>query len=1336
MGREDPQTRYAEAGEERLLHHFLALPARLMADAPAIEIPPGRGRSERQVLSYGALETLSDRLALHLLPLIEPEAIVPLLLPRTSPLLHVAQLAVLKAGGAFTCLDPNFPLERMKEIVADADAPLLLSDVPGLARLAPLAGEAIRLLDVADLLERAPEAAALPHDIAPDRLAYVIYTSGTTGRPKGVMIEHGSIANLVRSDLEEFGLTPADRVVQGSSPAYDSFIEETWLAFAAGATLVVMDDEAARLGPDLVPWLRIERATVFCPPPTLLRSTGCAHPAEALPDLRLLYVGGEALPPDIADLWAQKRRLVNGYGPTECAVTCVRGDVHAGEPVTIGRPVPGMQAWVLDEHLALVPDGGRGELCIGGPGVARGYRNRPEIEAEKFVPHPALGRIYRTGDLVHRDETGDFHYHGRIDAQVKIRGHRVELAEIEARLAGLAGVRGAAARLQGEGGAAELVAWVVADDPYAPPDPEALRTALGATLPRHMVPRRIGLLETLPTTVGGKLDRAALPEIDAPGHEDAAPLATPATPLERQIAAGVGDILKRPAGVSVEADFFEDLGGDSLSAAMLVTLLRDDPATDWITVSDVYEARTVRALAEIGVTRIAPGADAAPALRREGRPQPRLTGIVQLLWLTGELLIGSWLAWLTAFKLLPPLFDSMGLVLFVLLAPLLAVAGAALYIPASVAIAVLVKRLVIGRYRPVRAPVRSAYYLRHWIVMQAAQLIPWPLLQGTSFQQTALRALGAKIGRRVHIHRGVDLGRGGWDLLDIGDDASLGQDVHVGLVELDRGDIVVGPVAIGAGAALRVRSSVQGGCSVGRDAELAPLSVLNSGEAIPPGERWDGVPAAPAGFAEAPRPVSAGPATPPALHGLLMMMARGTASSLALLPAELLTLALCRMSGVGVEQVWRWLYHPSLDAKLVAIVLGLTLVSVPLTLVATALVLRAMGQIRPGTIDRWSGAYIRVWLKTGMLFSSGEWLSGTMFWPAWLRLAGMRIGRKCEISTIIDVVPELVEIGPETFFADGIYLGGAEVTRGAVRLAPVALGRNTFLGNHAVVPGGERLPADILIGIATVADSSQISSGHSRFGHPSFDLPRREVVEVDRRLTHDPSAIRIVSRASWELLRFTLPVVPLLLTVAWYAILAGGGRSAGPWTFALLVIPAATFLPLAALCLTVLALKWLLIGRVKPGQHPLWSCWCSRWDFVYVAWAKYANRILQQLEGTYLLMAYLRLMGLKIGRGAVLGPEFAQVVDPDMIDIGAGATVSAMFQAHTFEDRVLKVGKVTIGAGATICAGTVPLYGAAIGEGAYVGAHSVIMKHEHLRPGLRYQGVPTRVFGREAGPPA
>ncbi|MBV9929877.1 MAG: amino acid adenylation domain-containing protein [Alphaproteobacteria bacterium] len=1329
MGRDDPQL---EQAERRLLHAFLAGTAQRAPDAVAIDVPAGRGRPERQVLRYGELDAGSDRLARHLAPLLAPEAIVPLLLPRTSPLLHVAQLAVLKAGGAFTCLDPSFPTERMREILADADATLVLADHAGLARLSTLDAEGLRLLDPGDLLATEPPAGPLP-EIAPERLAYVIYTSGTTGRPKGVMIEHRSIANLVHCDIAEFGLTPADRVVQGSSPAYDSFLEETWLAFAAGATLLVMDDDTARLGPDLVAWLDAKRATVFCPPPTLLRSTGCRNPAEALPDLRLLYVGGEALPDDVADLWAQGRRLVNGYGPTECAVTCIRTDIRPDEPVTIGRPVPGMAAWVLDEHLASVPDGGRGELCLSGIGVARGYRNRPDVSAEKFVDHPELGRLYRTGDLVHRDASGCFHYHGRIDAQVKIRGHRVELAEIEARLAARPGVRAAAARLQEEDeGAAELVAWIVCDDPARPPDPETLKAALAATLPRHMVPRQIGVLGGLPTTVGGKLDRKALPAMTLARHAEPRHGAAPATPLERQLAEAVADILKRRGEISVDDDFFESLGGDSLSAAMLVTLLREDPATDWITVSDVYEARTVRKLAETGASRVEAVAAAIP-FHREGRARPLLTAAVQTLWLAGELVVGSWIAWAVAFRLLPFLLGNLGLVGLLLLAPLVGLLAVATYVPAALGFAMAVKRLVIGRYRPLRTPYRSAYYARHWIVMQAARLIPWALLQGTVFQQAALRALGAKIGRRVHIHRGVDLGRGGWDLLEIGDDASLGQDVHLGLVEIDRGDIVVGPVVIGAGASLRVRAAVEGGCSVGAGAELAPLSILCTGAAIPPGERWDGVPAGPAGAAEAP-PSTGGAELTPWLHGLLTMAAKGGAAALALLPAELLTLAVCAAAGVGVADIWRWLYRPTLDAALVAIVLGLTVVSLPLTLVANALLLRALGPVKAGTISRWSPAYIRVWLKTGILFNCGEWLSGAIFWPQWLRLAGMRVGSKCEISTIIDVVPELVTIGPETFFADGIYLGGAEVTAGAVTLAPVKLGRNTFLGNHAVVPAGETLPDDILIGIATVADSRHIAAGHSRFGHPSFDLPRREVIEIDRRLTHDPSPLRYGNRLFWETLRFALPIVPLLLTTWWYAMLATGAGASGPWTFALAMVPGATVLTLAAACAFVLALKWLLIGRVKPGQHALWSCWCSRWDFLYVAWGRSASRILQQFEGTGVLVAYLRLMGVKIGKGALLGPQFSQVVDPDMIDIGAGATVSAMFQAHTFEDRVLKVGKVTIGAGATVAFGTVPLYGAAIGESAHVGGHSVVMKHEHLRPGLRYQGVPTRVFGREAVP--
>lgn len=1299
--------------------------------ALAIDIPPGRGRPERQVLDYAGLDRLSDRLAGQIAGRsLGGEALVALLIPRTSPLLYAAQIAALKAGAGYTCLDPAFPDERLREIIDDAAPVLVLADAAGLLRLAALALPQGLAQDVAELARTECHPAQLPERIPADRLAYVIYTSGTTGKPKGVMIEQRQIAGLVGPDVAEFGLTAADRVVQGSSSAYDSSIEETWLAFAAGATLLVMDDATARLGPDLVDWLRDERATMFCPPPTLLRSTGCADPAHALPALRLLYVGGEALPRDIADLWAAGRRMVNGYGPTECTVTCLRGDIIPGGPITIGKPVPGMQAWVLDSALNELPVGEQGELCMGGTGLARGYRNAADLTAEKFVDHPRLGRIYRTGDLVERDPAGNFFYHGRIDAQVKLRGYRIELGEIESRLAAQPGVLAAAVTLQGEGGASELAAFIVPAAPDAPPASEALRDALVQVLPGYMVPSRWGVLDALPTSVSGKLDRRALPVLSG-GRSvlSGGEFHPPAGEMEELLAAGYSDILRR-AAVSVEDDFFTELGGDSLSAAMLVTLLRDDSRTAWITVSDIYEARSVRALA-----RLAPdgdGAEPGPAatLQREGHQRLWLANMVQLSWLTAELFVAGWAGWLAAFKLLPLLFEDLGLVPFVLLAPVFALVALTLYVPVSVLFAVMVKRLVIGRYRALRTPVWSGYYLRHWVVQQAARLIPWPLLQGTQAQQWALRLLGARIGRNVHIHRGVDLSRGGWDLLEIGDDAAVGQDCQLSLTELDRGDLVVGPVALEAGATMQVRAGLSGHCRMGAGSELAALSVLNPGQCVPAGELWDGVPARCVGRAEPPAPAQ-GPHWSAlrwevaALGGELLLAA------VVALPAELAGLAAFHAAGIGYDALWRWFYHPDLTSPTALVMIGWTVLGLPLTLAWSALVMRLVGRVDPGTVHRHSPAFLRAWLKSGLLNLSGEWLTGTMFWRGWLRLAGMRLGKNCEISTIIDVVPELVEIGEGTFFADGIYLGGAWVKQGQVQLGRVVLGPNTFLGNHAVIPPGTTLPGDILIGIATRAEPDRIAAGQSRFGHPSFDLPRREVIEVDRSLTHEPSPIRYWNRVFWEALRFVLPVLPLFLTALWYALLVSEEHRVSPIEYDLVVIPSVTLFPLAALCLAVLGLKWALIGRVRPGQHALWSCWASRWDFIFVAWARYAARTLRRLEGTFLLPPYLRAMGLKIGKCAVLGPQFAQVVDPDMIEIGDGATVTAMFQAHTFEDRVLKVDKVRIGDGATLGAAVIPLYGAEVGAGTHVGAHSVIMKHERLLPGLAYQGVPSRVIGRE-----
>jgi non-ribosomal peptide synthetase-like protein len=536
----------------------------------------------------------------------------------------------------------------------------------------------------------------------------------------------------------------------------------------------------------------------------------------------------------------------------------------------------------------------------------------------------------------------------------------------------------------------------------------------------------------------------------------------------------------------------------------------------------------------------------------------------------------------------------------------------------------------------------------------------------------------------------VDLDNGGWDLLEIGDDATVGRDATLGLVELENGEIVVGPVTIGARSTVDVRATVSGGAALGTNTFLMALSWLPPGVRVPDGEQWDGVPATPAGAApEAP--------SDDARQETFLPLRLGIAGVISLAPFAFLAF-LAR----GVEQL--------VSARLILPVVA----AVPVWLLAQAVALRALGRVEPSRVRRRSLSHLRISIKCAAVEEAGRWLAGTLLWPVWLRLAGMRLGRKCEISTIVGPVPELVEIGDESFLADGIYLAGPRVHRGSVTVSETRLGRRTFLGNHVVVPAGQRLLDGLFVGVCTVTDDAKPAGAW--FGHPPFELPRR-AAEVDRKLTYDPPPARLLTRWFFELLRFALPVPMLLLFAGW----CRGVEAAGP-----LAAPLVTLATALAATLLVLALKWALLGRVRPGQHAFWSCWCGRWDFLYVAWEFLARGVLSTLEGTLLLPWYLRAMGARIGRRVVLGGGFSQVVDPDMLDLGDGSTVSALFQAHSFEDRMLKIDRVTVRAGATVGRGAVVFYGADIGEGTHVAPNAVVMKNERLLPERAYAGCPTR----------
>ena len=415
-----------------------------------------------ELISYAALDHRANRLAHHLRRRgLGQGSRVGILLVRSAST-YVSLLAVTKTGATFVPIDPASPADRVDYIAGDAGLDLLITTTDLADPLVDLPC-AILALDSADIdIAREPSyrldadnIVSFPRHSRDAIECYVIYTSGSSGRPKGVAVAQSSICNFIHVVTDVYDVRCTDRVYQGMTISFDFSIEEIWPTFAAGATLVVGPNDSRRLGAELADFLDETGVTVFYCVPTLLATI-----SRDLPLVRSLMVGGEACPAGIVERWSRPgRRMLNTYGPTESTVTATWGELLPGRPVTIGRPLPTYSVVILDDNRNPVPDGGVGEICVGGPGVAIGYLNLPEKTADRFIQFSGE-RIYRTGDLGRIDDDGEVVYMGRADDEVKIRGHRVDLGEIETLLLDDPEVESAVAAMMPVGGAEELVAYV------------------------------------------------------------------------------------------------------------------------------------------------------------------------------------------------------------------------------------------------------------------------------------------------------------------------------------------------------------------------------------------------------------------------------------------------------------------------------------------------------------------------------------------------------------------------------------------------------------------------------------------------------------------------------------------------------------------------------------------------------------------------------------------------------------------------------------------------------------------------------------------------------------
>ncbi|WP_030301832.1 Pls/PosA family non-ribosomal peptide synthetase [Streptomyces katrae] len=1199
--------------------------------------------------------------------------------------LYAAILAVLAAGAAYVPVDAEDPDERAELVFAEAGVRAVLG-----------AGGRIDATGPAD----AAVPAARP---GPEHDAWIIFTSGSTGKPKGVAVSHRSAAAFVDAEaalfLTDEPIGPGDRVMAGLSVAFDASCEEMWLAWRYGACLVPVPRSQVRSGADLGPWLVDQEITVVSTVPTL----AALWEPEALNEVRLLIFGGEACPPELTQrLVTEGREVWNTYGPTEATVVACASLLTGEEPIRIGLPLNGWELAVVDESGQPVPMGGSGQLVIGGVGLAR-YLD-PEKDAEKYAPLESLGwkRAYRSGDLVRAEPEG-LVFLGRGDEQIKLGGRRIELGEVDAALQALPGVAGAAAAVRtARSGNQLLVGYLVAQEGW---DHAAAVERLRAELPAALVPL-LAPVDELPTRTSGKVDRDALPwplpELETTG------------PAEQLYGteAWLAEQWSETLGVAVTsaADDFFAIGGSSLAAAQLTTRLRTRYPR--AAVLDIYQQPTLRKLAR-RLEKSVRDDDAA----RTVVPVPLRTKVVQSLlllplftlvglrWTVALLALGNALHWFGAYPWAPT--ASWWFV----------VPGAALLFspPGRLAIAAGGARLLLRGVKAGRYPRGGSVHLRLWTAERLAEYVGATSLTGSWLERYA-RALGAKVGPQVDLHSLPPV----TGMLKLGRGSAVESEVDLCGHWLDGDRLEIGPVKVGAGAVVGTRSMLFPGARVGKRAEVAPGSAVVG--QIPTGQRWAGAPAVKLGRAKRNWPKERPP------RGLPWRAAYGAAGFgltalpvLATVPA-LLVVSRFVPAGAGLVEALR--------GALIALVPGALAYGFTYALLLLVPVRLLSLGLRTGTHPTHSRVGWQAWTVTQLMDLSRETLFplyAGLITPVWLRLLGMKIGRGAEVSTVL-ALPSLTTVGEGAFLADDTLTAPYELGGGWMRIGHSEIGRRAFLGNSGMTAPGRTVPDDGLVGVLS-ATPKKAKKGSSYLGLPPVRLPR-SAADADRSRTYDPPARLLWARGLVELCRmvpvFCSAALAVLTVAALCALSTASGL--GTWEAALLSGVVLLSAGVAAGAVSVAA-KWLLVGRHRAGEHPLWSSFVWRNEladtFVEVLAVPW---LAGPVPGTPLLNLWLRGLGARIGRGVWC--ESYWLPETDLVVLGDAVSVNrgCVLQTHLFHDRILRTDTVVLREGATLGPGGIVLPGSTVGAHSTLGPASLVMAGESVPADTRWLGNPIEAW--------
>lgn len=1311
----------------RLLHEFFEAQVRLRPDYPALEC-------DDATLTYAALDRQANGFAVALQARgIGPGDLVALYAEKSSRL-FAAMLGILKVGAGYVPLDPKFPLGRVQGILEDANIAVAICD--GKLGDALIGRSAATLMPLAGVPE-APAAPPLqPAIVAPNDICYVIYTSGSTGRPKGVLIEHRNAVNFVHSLRTVYKLTADERIYQGFSLAFDASVEEIWAALSLGGTLVVPSSDIARSAFDAAEFINSRNITYFSTVPPFL-----AMIAEELPTVKLLVLGADVCPPELVQRWATPgRRLLNTYGPTETTVVATATECARGKPVTIGRPLPGYSAYVLNEQMKPVPNGECGELYIGGAGIARGYLNRPNLTTERFIANPfdddgSSPRLYRTRDLVRPVDDGDLEFVGRADAQIKIRGFRIELSEIEAVLLEDPGIRAAAVAAVEFGSLKELAAYVVLAPGVTTLDRARVSDRLRARLPEYMIPRYLDVVNELPQMTSGKVDRKLLPPPKTVLGRAERTVVAPSTAAERTVCR-IWEQVFQQSPISADDDFFLDLRGHSLFAAQAVTELRKQFPGVSVSVPDFYEYRTARRLAELlDQARAATEPTATPGVA-PARPPPEEHAAV----------VDAARPPLPPFRFLCVPLQALALVVFyaIIAAPILAAIvlilrvlagqmtwdsaatiatiGGFLVWPSWLFISIAVKWLVIGRYRAGYYPVWGFYYFRWWLVTRFQELSLWGIFVGTPLMSLYYRAMGAKVGRNCSIGTPHCFA---FDLISIGSDTSIGPESQLLGYRIENGWLILGTCIIGSECYIGTHACLSLNTRLGNRARVGDLTHLADDAVVAADTSVRG---SPAELGE----VDLGmlqDSAPPARSGRARVFMYGFIHLL-LIYAMGYFLILSAVPGLGLIAYALYVGGASWG-------IGAAFAAVPISVIwylflVAAVKWIAIGRILPGIYRQHSRDYLRYWFLAYLL-NNTRYISlplyATLTLPPFLRLLGAKIGRGTEISTIVQVMPDLLEIGDGSFLADGCIIGGHRAYLGQIELRYNCIGSHTFIGNSALVPVGVDIGDNVLIGVMSTPPQGvqRTADGTRWLGSPSFELPHtQEVSGFSDRETYHPRARTVIYRLAVEVVRLLLPAMVATADLVTLCIAMVYIYGLVPLSAYALIGPAVAFLASFAAIATVAFLKFMLMHTFRPVVRPLWSPYIWVNDVVNAIFEATAAPAMAPLMGTPFACMCTRWMGCKVGRWVFL--ETTLFSEFDLVEIGdeAALNLGATIQTHLFEDRVMKSDFLKIGERASVGNMAVVLYSTEMQRSSSLDAMSVLMKGEVLPAASCWTGIPTK----------